>query len=192
MRTHVSSIALGLLSLLLLCLEARADNAIPVATREADGLRIVLFCHAAPIRAGMVELSLMILDAESGEPMVGWDARGQVKPIALSDGGEAAWVAPCCRVAPKGNVEEAVPVTFSVGRRSARFAAETSLVLPRSGTWALSLEIARLPGPVVRERIDFTVAPPQTPLSQYWFWFAAIPVVVVGYAFTRPPRRKDV
>lgn len=173
---------------LLVCLPswAVADNAIPIASKERDGMRLVLFSHSAPVRAGMVSLSLMLLDAESGKPIMGWDARGTIEPVAVAEQSDDAWVAPCCRLAPGGDRNSPLPVRFTSGDGNVRFAAESSVILARPGTWRLALEINRPDGARQTEAFEINVASPGTPLSRYWPWFAAIPVVIVGYFFNRP------
>jgi hypothetical protein len=163
---------------------ALADNAVPIAVKNAGMWQILFFSHESPVRAGVVELSVMLLDKESGDPLPNWQLTGSIKAETFRGGRESAWVSPCCRIAVQGADGKSVPLNFQRSRGGNAFAVEATTILPKSGRWKLDVQIT-VPGHIPEKSgIVIDVARPRAPLEVYWAWFAAIPFVIGAYAWS--------
>ncbi len=163
-----------------------ADNAVPIAVEEKDMWRILFFSHESPVRAGLVELSVMLLDRDSGDPLADWQITGAIKAETLWEGMGSAWVSPCCRIGVGGAAAgNSVPMEFKRSRGGNVFAHESTTILPKPGRWRIDVQFT-VPGhPPVKSGTVIDVARPRAPLEVYWAWFAAIPVAIGAYAWSR-------
>jgi hypothetical protein len=161
-----------------------ADNAIPIAVNDAGQWRILFFSHESPIRAGLAEISVMLLNRDSGHPLADWELSGSMKAEMLKDGMGNAWVSPSCRIGVRGREGTSVPLDFQRGRGGNVFARETTTMLPIAGRWNLDVKIL-VPGHApVWSGIAIDVFPPRAPFEIYWAWFFAIPVAIGAYAWS--------
>jgi hypothetical protein len=158
----------------------RADNAIPIAARPCGDRILTLFAHPAPLRAGPVELSLMITDQASGRPVLDWKATAVVQPLALTRDAPA-WVPPCCQMS--ANSERSVP--FTRNRSANAFLRTAAVVIATPGKWMLHLDLNLPDGETRHEPFEIAVGNPAAPFRRYWPWFAGIPIAIIGYALTQ-------
>lgn len=162
----------------------RADNAVPIAEHQSGSRILTLFAHPAPLRAGPVDVALMMTDRGSGRPLLDWSATAVLRPLALASE-QPSWVPPCCRMAVGS--DKAVP--FTSARSANAFLRNASLVIATPGTWALDLEVKLAKGKTIREPFEITIGNPPAPLSRYWLWIAALPLGIIGYVLTQKPAK---
>lgn len=165
---------------------ALADNAVPIAERDSGNVRILFFAHESPLRAGLLKLSVMLLDASSSRPLTDWQMHSVVRPVSLESGARKAWVAPSCRMTPRGDLNAALPLNFAGGGETNFLAREASVILLEPGTWRVGATFAMPDGKRHQVEIDLNIVSARPPLLRYWPWFAVLPVFVLGYAWSRP------
>ena len=185
-RTLIFKLALvGVLLVSALPGAVLADNAVPIAVEETGDWRILFFSHESPLRAGLVNLSVMLLERDSGDPLTNWQVTGAINAETLREEEGSAWVSPCCRIDAAGSAEgNSIPLNFQRSRGGNVFAKEASTILPKAGRWKLDVQF-RVPGhDAVEKGFAIEVARPRAPLEVYWAWFAAIPVLVGAYAWS--------
>jgi hypothetical protein len=149
MRTLGHHLLLCLSLCLLACSAAvvRADGGVPRLSERVGGYRVSVFTSPTPIRAGPVDISVLVQDADSGELVPG--ARVTVRAVPR-DHPEAAVSHPATSEAATNKLYRAavfelpepgwwdMDVTVEGGRGPAhvRFAVEAADPLPR--WWALA------------------------------------------------------
>ncbi|HEY5895004.1 MAG TPA: hypothetical protein VIT91_17430 [Chthoniobacterales bacterium] len=172
---------------LTLVIFVRADNAVPLGTREVDGKTLTIFAHPAPLRAGPVQLGVMLTDSKTGKPDLNWTATGSIKPAVggTPSGGGAEWIPPCCRMTVHTLADGSVPLQFTDSSAGNALMRGASATLSKSGTWIIDLELKRPDGVMTRESLGITVGPPAAPVTQFWPLFAIIPVAVFAFVFSR-------
>lgn len=134
-----------------------ADGGIPLTMREVDGYRIAVFAEPAPLRAGPVDISVMVQDAETGLHLA--DAAIDVK------------------------VQSVGPV---VVRRSAAATEEAAtnklfkaalLELPFAGRWQVYVTVMGRHGTAkVTAEMEVGKALPRWQRMWAWFTWPAIPI----------------
>ena len=146
---------------------ASADGGALQFTRSAGPFIITVFTTPSPLRAGPVDISLMIQSSENQEPVLDCVANVQLrKEGSRSIGSEA---------------------THQVSQNKLFYAAP--LNVPESGVWELEVAIwhgdtsANVSGPI-------TVAPPNPVLLGYWRSLAVPPVFISLFALNQWLKRR--
>lgn len=136
---------------------AWADGGVPLTMRDVGGYRIAVFAEPAPLRAGPVDISVMVQDAQSGEQLDDTmiDVRVQsVGPVV---------------------VRRDSPATEEAATNKLFKAAH--LTLPFSGHWQVQVEVDGRYGKaeVTAEMVAGTALPRW---QRLWAWFTwpAVPV----------------
>lgn len=134
-----------LLLLALLCAAppAAADGGTLRARREVGPFTLSVLTSPSPLRAGMLEVSVLVQDRATGEP------RPDL-PVQL------AWW-------PSGRPELVRSVQAAPGHGASRLLAGARMRLPAAGGWAVE---ARAPQATLR--LDLAVGPPLPPLWTQW------------------------
>lgn len=174
-------------ALLAFALLVRADNAVPLGTRDLGGKTLTVFAHPAPLRAGPVQLGVMVTDNNTGKPDLNWTATGSIKP-AMGDaptGSSAEWIPPCCRMTVHTLADGSVPLQFTGNSAGNALMRGASVTLSKSGGWIIDIEINTAEGVVAKETLAITVGPPAAPVTQFWPLFALLPVAVIVFVFSR-------
>ncbi len=167
-----------------------ADGGAVLSQQVVGPYRITLFGSPSPLRAGPADLSVMLQDAQTGAPVLDQAVAIQVMKAASSDSSSTAWVPPCCSMKTS---TAAVPATHAAAQNKLLYAA--NFLLPASGRHDISVTIGA-PGsasplstlPTLHTQL--TIAPPAPPLTGYWAYLAAPPLVVVGFALNQRLRRR--
>ena len=149
--------ALMILATLLLPLSARADGGLARLVVESGELRLTVFSSPTPLRAGPVDLSVMVQDRETLEPML--DQRVELR-LGPSEGGRTLEVA--------ATREDSTNRLFY-----------SALVdLPDPGRWRIEVEVTGARGGA-RESFELWVDAERPALLTLWpYW--ALPLVVIG------------
>jgi hypothetical protein len=166
----------------LLPVSAFADGGAVLSQQTSGPWRVTLFGSPSPLRAGPTDLSVMIQDAKTGEPVM--DKTVAIKVRATVNPTSEAWIPPCCSMKGSG---EAVPATHANAQNKLLYAA--NLVLPSSGAHDVIVNIGGADGEFLESKID--VQPPPAPLSAYWTYLALPPMFVGIFALNQRLRRRS-
>jgi len=141
----------------------RGDGGL-VIFQSTDGEKTAtLFASPVPLRAGSVDLSVLLTDS-SGRPLLDRAVRLGLVPPA--EPGEAA-ISPCCRISnavPSGTRE------MRLGVGGNRLLYELRTPLPNAGEWEVQLEWDDGSGAQGAVSGVMTVAPPAPTLAAVWPW----------------------
>jgi hypothetical protein len=159
---------------------ARADGGAVLAQQISGPYRITLFGSPAPLRAGPADLSVLIQDVQTGEAVLNPEVGIQVQATS-NDGGEA-WLPPCCSM--KTGVSTTVTATHEAAQNKLLYAANT--VIPSSGPHKI---LVRLDGADALSA-PVEIAPPLSPVTNYWTYLAFPPLAIVGFALNQHLRRR--
>jgi len=162
---------------------AFADGGSVIFQRQEGDYLVTVFGLPSPLRAGPVDLSVLVQEAATKEPVL--DAQVSISVIPVSTDpllqGEI-WTPPCCSLKRSDD--------FYVATREQ---AQNKLMyhaffpIPASGQWSLGVEVRRK---------DFAhyfvqtveVAPPLKPLLAYWPLLALPVLLIGGFALNRAIR----
>lgn len=173
---------LAVLILLAAAPGARADGGAVIAQETTDGITVTVFASPAPLRAGPADISVMLQDAATAQPLLDRDVLVSVSPLDESAG--SAWVPPCCSM-EKSSSE--VPATRANAQNKLLHSA--NVIVPSSGPVAITVRVAGA-APIVTK---MDARPPLPPAATYWPFLAIPPVAVGLFAINRRarhPRRK--
>lgn len=137
---------------------ARADGGVPLAVRSVGGYRVGVFAEPAPLRAGPVDISVMVQGAESRE--------------YLRD--VTAWV----------TVQSEGPVVVRRTAEATEDAATNKLFraalleLPFSGRWTVAVAIEGMHGKA-ELAVDVIAGDPLPRWQRLWGWFTW-PIIPIG------------
>jgi hypothetical protein len=176
------SLVIGCLLASALC--ARADGGAVLAQEKAGPWLVTLFGSPAPLRAGPADLSVMVQDASTGAPVLA--QRVSLKVQAAASPGSEAWVPPCCSMKKNVGVVEA---THAAAQNKLLYAA--NLILPSSGAHDVIVRIGGDSPTSELLTVPVKVEPPAPPLSHYWAWLAAPPLLVVVFGLNQRLRRRE-
>ena len=74
----------------------QADGGVIVLKQEQGAYVVTVFAEPVPLRAGPVDLSVLVQDKETLAPVL--DADVSVKLLHVGKEGDPDWVPPCCRM----------------------------------------------------------------------------------------------
>jgi len=136
---------------------------------------VTLFAEPPSVRAGQLDLSALIQDRGTGQPLMDATVTLHLSPVHVQSSAQPAWYPPSCAVDPPTNLDR-VPLLHSGAANQLLYGA--MVVIPNPGTWHIRVDIqghkeqAALVG-------DFEVAPALPPAVAYWPFFV-LPVAVIG------------
>ncbi len=161
---------------------ARADGGLVRASVEQDGLTVTLFTAPTPLRAGVADVSVLVQDARSREPLL--DAQVTVH-LAAQDG--AGDVAAGHRGHHGAGHVEAVRLTGEAASNKILKAARVEL--PEPGRYRLRAEVRR-GAQRATAAADVEVAPPGARWREIGWALAVPPVAIVLFAVHQALRRR--
>ena len=176
--------ALGLLLGLALLASVRpalADGGAVLSQQTSGPYRITLFGSPAPLRAGPADLSVMIQDAKTGEPVL--DQSVSLKVRSTVDSSSEAWVPPCCSMKVSDGL---LPATHAAAQNKLLYAA--NVILPASGPHDFLVSVGGADGETIQASID--IQPPPAPLTAYWAYLAFPPLFIGVFAMNQRLRRR--
>jgi hypothetical protein len=176
------SLVIGCLLASMLC--AQADGGAVLAQEKAGPWLVTLFGSPTPLRAGPADLSVMVQDAATGAPVLA--ERVSLKVQASASPGSEAWVPPCCSMKKAAGVVEA---THAAAQNKLLYAA--NVILPASGAHDVIVRIGGGSPSSELLTVPVKVEPPAPPLSHYWAWLAAPPLLVVVFGLNQRLRRRE-
>ena len=175
MRTRCSFFAAAMALLATTSSHLRADGGITVGQIERDGLRITVFAAPVPIRAGPLDVTLLVQEIPSNEPVTDAVISCSVQKIGPPSPGPVRLPAWCSSIATGARI----PATSAHSRNKLLLGAYLPLTEP--GRWELDIQVTRGPAHFTGAlRLD--AAAPPTPVSIWWPLIALVPAAIILYA----------
>ncbi len=180
MREYIKSemlkLVLGIFVVMLTTVGVFADGGTVQISREEGPFRITVFTASAVVRAGPEDISVLVQDRKTNEPLLNAGVWLSLRRLDLQPAttGEA-WVPPCCRMKSTGGLNR-----LKAGHEAAtnKLLYAVTATLPAAGEWEIKTEVqngndtASITGQV-------RVSPPTPPVLAYWPFFF-LPVVSIG------------
>ena len=137
---------------------ARGDGGTVQLTQETSGYRITVFTAPTPIRVGLVDVSVLVQDAETGNPMS--EARVSI------------------HMAPRTRPNDTIKATASHEAATNKLLQAAMLTLSSPGRWDV---VARVEGPQgpAQVRFEIEAAEPLPEWRMLWPWFSWPAAVVL-------------
>ena len=154
----------------------RADGGITIGQIDRDGLRVTVFAAPVPIRAGPLDVTLLVQEIPSNQPVTDAVISCSVQKVGPPSLGPARLPAWCSTIAPGARI----PATSAHSRNKLLFGAYLPLTEP--GRWELTVHLAR--GPTsFSAALPLDVSAPQPPLSTWWPLIALVPAAILFYVW---------
>jgi hypothetical protein len=176
------SVALLLLSLATCCY---GDGGVVIARQTIDGLLLTVFASPAPLRAGPVDVSVLVQKGQ--KPVLDATVDISWKANATSS---ADWLPPCCTME---SPTERIPALR--GHSNNKFLYSAIVPMKTAGPSVLRIRVLEA-GKEVLLSCDLDVRRPLPPLLAFWPWLAFPPVAIAGFVLhqrlSRPRQRSPV
>lgn len=150
-----------------------ADGGAIIARQTINGLELTVFASPAPLRAGPVDVSVLVQDEQTGKPVL--DATVDVLWSSVSPD-SPDWLPPCCSMETGPG---AVPATRGHSQNKFLYSA----IVPVRSAGPSEFVIRSRSGD--REALiscDVEAGPPRPPALAYWPFLALPPFAVAGFA----------
>jgi hypothetical protein len=166
-KVYLAVLALAFLSLV----RGYADGGAIITRQVIDGLELTVLASPAPLRAGPVDVSVLV--QKSGKPIL--DATVDVSWRSLSSS-SAEWLPPCCTMEAGG---ERIPALRSHSNNRLLYSA----IIPMKSVGPSELVIKVFAGEKeVLLSCGLVVGRPLPPVLAFWPWLALPPIAIVGFA----------
>jgi hypothetical protein len=159
MRPILVGVIVGAFVLGIRCAPALADGGSMRWSEEKGGYRITVFTAPTPFRAGAVDISTLVQDASTGDPMT---------PVKVT-----------VRMTKPGGLALEYPATAEAATN--KLFRATQFELPEPGRWALEVEVQGSHGlAMIGGELD--AAEPLPRWSELWPWFSwpALAIALFG------------
>ena len=168
MRPVIGGVIVGWLFLGTWCAPARADGGSMRLSEEKGGYRISVFTAPTPFRAGAVDISALVQDASTGDPMT---------PVKVT-----------VRMTKPGRPALEYPATTEAATNKLFRAAQFEL--PEPGRWEVQVQVEGLNGLAVLDG-EVEAAEPLPRWRELWLWIAwpALAIALFGIHVWRHARR---
>lgn len=163
---------------------ARADGGVPIARHTVEGWDLTVFASPVPLRAGPVDVSVLVQDAKTGSAVldasvfVGWQSDG---PPGNSD-----WLPLCCSM---DTLQGKIPALRTHSQNKLLYGAW--IPVRTEGPSRLTVDVAT-PGRSAALTIEIDARPPRAPLAAYWPLLAFPPAAAGVFALHRSLIRRRV
>lgn len=157
-----------------------ADGGAILARRTINGFDITVFAAPAPLRAGPVDVSVLV--QEEDKPLL--DASVEVAWSAGASASEV-WVPPCCGMKNAGGTFPA-----SRDRSQNKFLHSALVPVTASGPSRFVIRVVRGNREAVLS-CDIVAAPPVPPALAYWPFLALPPGLIAVFSLHQILRRKS-
>lgn len=161
-----------LLAFLLVPGLAWADGGVIVSRQTLDGLNLTVMAAPAPLRAGPVDVSVLLQDEKTGDSVLdakvelAWNSASSTSPD---------WMPPCCSMEKAG---EKIPADRAHSQNKLFYSAMVPVKSAGTSQLLVSIEHG---GATTLAACDITVGPPAPPFLAYWMWLAFPPVAIGGF-----------
>lgn len=138
---------------------ARADGGVPRLSEKAGGYRVSVFTSPTPVRAGPVDVSVLVQDADAGELVP--DVRVVV------------------RAAPRGQPATVVSYPATAEAATNKLYRAAVVELPEPGWWHMEVTVEGVRGSAqVRFAVEAANRPPRWPALTLWVGWPALAVAL--------------
>jgi hypothetical protein len=138
-----------------------ADGGTVRLSQRLDGYQITVFTAPTPLRAGPVDISVLVQDAGTGQPL----------PLARVT----------VRAAPRGRASEAILCPATVEAATNKLFRAAVFDLPEAGWWEVEVTVEDERGTArVRFEVEAAEAAPRWPALWPWLCWPALAVLVFG------------
>jgi hypothetical protein len=159
---------------------AFADGGSVQLRGTAGRFQVTLFAEPPTVRAGQVDLSALIQDNGTAQPVLDATVTLQLRPVQVQKSGPPAWSPPSCAVEPPKELNR-VPLLHSGAANRLLYGAQVQI--PAAGTWHIRADINQGTDQATLEG-DIGVAPALPPAASYWPFFF-LPIAVIGIYVVR-------
>ena len=139
--------------------------------RRVDGLLLTVFASPAPLRAGPVDVSVLVQKGEKPILDAAVDISWQANSASSAD-----WLPPCCTMESR---TEKIPALR--GHSNNRFLYSAIVPMKTAGPSVLKIRVFEA-GREVLLSCDLDVRRPLPPLLAFWPWLAFPPIAIAGFA----------
>jgi len=183
--------ALVIMLLCASCVLARADGGSVQLQSAAGPFQVTVFSDPGVIRAGLVDLSVLVQASPRGGPVLDADVTLGLSPLDNTRAGQQpAWAPPAC-------INDLDPqltrIRANASQGPNRLMYSSLVRIPAQGRWQLSVWV-RTNSNTGMARAVLNVEPAAAPWVNYWHLFAFPPAVVIGFwlreRISQRPRRK--
>jgi hypothetical protein len=136
---------------------------------------VTLFAEPPTVRAGQVDLSALIQDNSTAEPVLDAAVTLQLRPVQVQGSRQPAWSPPSCAVEPPKDLNR-IPLVHSGASNRLLYGAQ--IEIPTAGTWHVRADINQGSDHATLEG-DMEVAQALPPAAAYWPLFF-LPVAAIG------------
>ena len=147
-----------------------ADGGAILARQTINGLGLTVFASPSPLRAGPVDVSVLVQDGETSV----LDATVEVAWLAPSSS-PSEWLPPCCTMEPGA---EKIPAIRAHSNNRLLYSA--IVPMKSSGPSKLVISVAQ-GGRKALLSCDIEVRPPLPPAVAFWPWLVFPPVAIAGF-----------
>lgn len=166
---------------------ARADGGSVQLQSAAGPFQITVFSEPAVIRAGLVDLSVLVQASPRGEPVLDADVTLGLSPLDNTQvGQQPAWAPPACINDVNPELTQ-IRANRSQGPNLLLYS--TLVRIPTQGRWQLSV-LVRSENMAGMAQSVLNVEPPAAPWMNYWHLFAFPLAVVIGFLLRQKVLRK--
>lgn len=161
---------------------ARADGGVILTRQTVNGLDLTIFASPVPLRAGPVDISVLIQDAESGAPVLDGSVEVAWSSVAPSS---PEWLPPCCSM---NTATDKIAATLAHSQNKLLYSA--IVPIRSSGTSELVIRA----GAGSREALlscPIEAGPPAPPTAAYWPWLALPPLCIAGFCLHQRISRRS-
>lgn len=157
---------------------AHADGGSVQLQSAAGPFQVTVFSEPGVIRAGLVDLSVLVQASPHGEPIL--DAEVTLGLSRLDDtkvDQRAAWAPPAC-ISEVDQGLTRIKANRAQGRNLLLYS--TLIRIPTEGRWQLSAMVRRENTMGMTQTV-LTVQPPAPPWTNYWHLLVFPPVAIIGF-----------
>jgi hypothetical protein len=159
-RRHVVSLTLGWFLIGACCTSAHGDGGTLRLLHRTEFYVIAVFTAPTPFRAGPVDISVLIQDAATGEPV-------PAAEVTL-------------RVAPRGRTGDAMQIPATTQAATNKLLHAAVFELPSPGSWDVTLNVQGARGPA-QVRFELEAAQPLPRWLAMWPWLSWPALAIVFY-----------
>lgn len=151
-----------------------ADGGTTIAQIDRDGLRVTVFAAPVPVRAGLLDVSFLVQEIPSNQPVGDAGINCSVLKLSLPSPEPVRLPAWCTAITP-GTRIAATP-----GHSGNKLLSGAYVPIPEPGRWELSVHVTRAAGDFTAT-VPIEVSAPLPPFSTWWPVIALVPCGILLY-----------
>jgi hypothetical protein len=151
-----------------------ADGGVTIAQVDRDGVRITVFAAPVPVRAGLLDVSFLVQEIPSNQPVGDAGIRCSVQKLSPPTPDPVRLPAWCSAITP-GTRIPATP-----GHSGNKLLSGAYVPIPEPGLWELGVHVARASGDFT-VTVPLEVSPPLPPFSTWWPLISLVPAAILLY-----------